>query len=104
MSQSTEDVASARAAAISHVMRTEAAFENKPNHMRHVENQINYTDAQCTATEQRVKAWVSSEVPKMVQLALKDPKNHATIEAKVDEKSLSEAKRKITDMIKSIFH
>ena len=104
MSLSTADIASGRAATISHVMRTEAAFENKPNHMRHVENQINYTDAQCAATELRMKAWVAAEVPKIVQRALKDPKNQATIEAKVDEKSLSEAKRKITDMIKSIFH
>ena len=29
---------------------------------------------------------------------------HGTIEAKVDEKSLQEAKRKISDMFKSVFH
>ena len=104
MSLSTADIASGRAATISHVMRTEAAFENKPNHMRHVENQIRYTDAQCAATELRIKAWVASEVPKIVQRVLKDPKNQATIEAKIDEKSLAEAQKKITDMIKSIFH
>ena len=104
MGLSTADIASDRAAVISHVMRTEAQLENQPNHMRHVENQIRYTDAQCAATELRMKAWVAAEVPKIVQRVLKDPKNQATIEAKVDEKSLSEAKRKITDMIKSIFH
>ena len=104
MGLSTADIASDRAAVISYVMRTEAQLENQPNHMRHVENQIRYTDAQCAATELRIKAWVASEVPKIVQRVLKDPRNQVAIETKVDEKSLAEAKRKITDMIKSIFH
>ncbi len=34
-----------QALGIAGVMRQEAAFENKPNHMRHVENQIKYADA-----------------------------------------------------------
>ena len=70
MNLSPFDIASGRAAGIANVMRTEAAFENKPNHMRHVENQINYTNAQCEATALQLKSWVLAEVPKIVRQEL----------------------------------
>ena len=104
MGLSASDIASGHANTIAQKMKLEAAYENKPNHVRHVENQINYTNAQCEATALQLKSWVIAEVPKMIQQELDKPKNQVKIETKVDEKSLNEAKRKITDMIKSIFH
>lgn len=89
---------------IAGVMRQEAAFENKPNHMRHVENQIRYADAVGEAVSQELKEWVMKEVPVLIQKELSKPQNQVKVVAKVDEKSLSDAKRKISDMLKSIFH
>lgn len=40
----------------------------------------------------------------MIQRELSKPSNQVKIQAKVDEKSLADAKKKITDVIKSIFH
>lgn len=93
-----------RAAGIAHVMKTEAAFENKPNHVRHVQHQIEYTDAMCEATEMEIKEWVAKEVPKMIRAEISKLNQNAKMQVKVDERSLMEAKKKITDMLKSIFH
>ena len=89
---------------IADVMRKEAAWENKPNHMRHVENQIKYADAVGEAVTQELKEWVMKELPALIQKELSKPQNQVKVVAKVDEKSLSDAKRKISDMLKSIFH
>ena len=93
-----------RAAGIAHVMRAEAAAENKPNHVRHVEHQIEYTNAACEAIKKELMEWTAKELPAMIQKELSKPNNQVKVQAKVDEKSLSDCKRKITDMLKSIFH
>ena len=86
------------------VKRTmQAAWEGKDNHTRHVENQIAYADAVAEAAFERMKAWVMAELPGLIQKELSKPQSQVKIQAKVDEKSLSEAKRKISDMFKSIF-
>lgn len=72
--------------------------------MRHVENQIKYADAVGEAVMQELKEWVMKEMPLMIQKELSKPQNQVKVVAKVDEKSLSDAKRKISDMLKSIFH
>ena len=101
---SGSDIAWGRAGGIASVMKTEAAWENKPNHMRHVEHQIEYANAVGEAVMQQMKEWIAKELPMMIQKELSKPNNKIKIETKVDEKSLSDAKRKITDMLKSIFH
>ncbi len=97
-------IANSRAYGIARTMRMEAAWEGKDNHSRHVENQIAYADAVGEATFEKMKAWVAQQVPKMIQQELSKPSNQVKVVAKVDEKSLSDAKRKITDMLKSLFH
>ncbi len=42
---SPSEIAWGSAQGIADVMKTEAAWENKPNHMRHVEHQIEYANA-----------------------------------------------------------
>ena len=93
-----------RASAIAGVMRQEAAFENKPNHVRHVENQIKYADSVGEAVMQELKEWVMKEMPKMIQKAVEEYMQKPQIKIKVDERSLAETKRKISDLFKSIFH
>lgn len=104
MGLSTADIASDRAAVISHVMRTEAQLENQPNHMRHVENQIRYADAVGEAVTQEIKEWIMKELPQMIAKEVEKYMQKPQVKVKVDERSLSEAKRKISDMLKSIFH
>lgn len=101
---SEASAARGNASAIAGVMRKEAAFENKPNHLRHVENQIRYADAIGQAAVEEVKAWVMKELPQMVQKAVEDSVRQQQVKVKVDEGSLAEAKRKINDLFKSIFH
>ena len=93
-----------KALGIAGVMRQEAAFENKPNHMRHVENQIKYADAVGEAVMQELKEWVMKEVPQMIAKEVEKYMQKPQVKVKVDERSLSEAKRKISDMLKSLFH
>ena len=104
MSSSTKGNASARANGIANVMRKEAAFENKLNHVRHVENQIQYADAVAEAMFEKTKEYVAQEVPKLIQAELAKPSSHFKVLTKVDEKSLKESKRTIVDFLKSIFH
>lgn len=104
MSSSTMSNSSARAHGIASVMRKEAAFENKPNHMRHVENQIKYADAVGEATFEKMKTWIAQELPKMIQAELSKPSNQIKVQARVDQNSLKETKRTISDFLKSIFH
>ena len=92
-----------QAFAVASVMRQEAAFENKPNHVRHVENQIRYADSVGEAVKQEIQEWIQKELPAMIQKELSKPQNQIKVQAKVDEKSLSDARKKITDMFKSIF-
>ena len=93
-----------RASAIAGVMRQEAAFENKPNHVRHVENQIRYADSVGEAVTQEIKEWVVKELPTMIAKEVEKNMQKSQVQVKVDEKSLAEAKRKISDLFKSIFH
>ena len=93
-----------QALGIAGVMRQEAAFENKPNHMRHVENQIRYADAVGEAVTQEIKEWIMKELPQMIAKEVEKYMQKPQVKVKVDERSLSEAKRKISDMLKSIFH
>ena len=96
--------ASSRAMMIAHRMQLEASAENKPNHIRHVQNQIDYANAVAEAYNARWEQWVKTELPKLIDERIEKYMKHGTIEAKVDEKSLQEAKRKISDMFKSVFH
>lgn len=98
------DIARGRAMVIAHKMQLEAAFENKPNHVRHVQNQIDYANAVAEAYNARWEQWVKTELPKMIGDCVDMRMKNGTIEAKVDEKSLQETKKKITEMLKSIFH
>ena len=98
------NAARGRAAAIAHVMKTEAAFENKPNHIRHVENQIRYVNAVCEATTEEMKEQIMAELPKMIQEEIEKALQKPQVQVKVDERSLSETRKKISDMLKSIFH
>ena len=100
---SSSDIAWSNARAIAHVMTTEASFENKPNHVRHVQHQIDYTNAVGNAVFQQMKAWIAKELPAMIQKELSKPQSQVKVQAKLDEKSLADAKRKISDMLKSIF-
>ena len=93
-----------RASAIAGVMRQEAAFENKPNHVRHVENQIKYADSVGEAVTQEIKEWVAKELPIMIAKEVEKYMQKPQVKVKVDEKSLAEAKRKISNLFKSIFH
>ncbi len=93
-----------QANAIASVMRQEASFENKPNHVRHVENQIKYADSVGEAVTQEIKEWVVKELPTMIAKEVEKNMQKSQVQVKVDEKSLAEAKRKISDLFKSIFH
>ena len=104
MGVTSTDIARSHAYGIARTMRMEAAFEEKDNHTRHVENQIAYADAVAEAAFEKMKAWVMKEVPALIQKELSKPQNQVKVVAKVDEKSLSDAKKKITDMLKSLFH
>lgn len=97
------EIASGQAMAIAHVMQTEAAFENKPNHVRHVQNQIDYTNAVAEAYNARWEQWAKTALPKMIDERIALFLKQSTIEPTVDEKSLQAAKKKITDMLNSIF-
>lgn len=59
-------IARGRASTIASTMRKEAAFENKPNHVRHVENQIKYADSVGEAVTQELKEWIAAELPIMI--------------------------------------
>lgn len=52
------DIAKGHALGIARTMRLQAAFEGKDNHVRHVENQIQYADAVAEAAFQKMKAYV----------------------------------------------
>ena len=97
-------LARGRASAIAGIMRSEAAFENKPNHVRHVENQIRYADSVGEAVIQEVKEWVAKELPTMIAKEVEEYMQKPQAKVKVDEHSFSEAKRKINELFKSIFH
>ena len=98
------EIASGKAMGIAHKMHVEAAFENKPNHVRHVQNQIDYTNAVAEAYNARWEEWAKSALPKLIDERIALFMKQSTIEPKVDEKSLQAAKKKITDMLNSIFH
>ena len=73
----------ARAAGIARVMQTEAAAENKENHIRHVEHQIEYTNAACEATKKELMEWVkeliAKELPGMIQNELSKPSSQVKV-------------------------
>lgn len=92
-----------RASAIAGVMRQEAAFENKPNHVRHVENQIRYADSVGEAVTQEIKEWVAKELPIMIAKEVEKYMQKPQVKVKVDEKSMAEVRRKVSDLFKSIF-
>ena len=96
--------ARARAFGVKRTMEIEAAYENKPNHVRHVQHQTEYADAVGEAVLEEAKEWFMKEAPSLIQKELSKPSNQVKVVAKVDERSLSDAKKKITDMLKSIFH
>ena len=93
-----------RASAIAGVMRQEAAFENKPNHVRHVENQIRYANSVGEAVTQEIKEWGTKELPIMIAREIEKYMQKPQVKIKVDESSFAEAKRKISELFKSIFH
>ena len=95
--------AGARAIMIAHQMKLQAAAEKHPQHERHVENQINYANAVAEAYNDNWKLWVERDLPKLIDQEIEKYMRQSKIEPKVDEKSLAEAKRKITEMVKSIF-
>ena len=97
------EAASSRAFGSAHTMQTEAAFEGKPNHVRHVQNQIDYTNAVAEAYNARWEQWASSDLPKLIDERIAAFMKNSTIEPKVDEKSLQACKKKITAMLDSIF-
>ena len=92
-----------RAMAIVHTMHMEAAVENKPNHVRHVQNQIDYTNAVAEAYNAQWEQWARTELPKLIDERIAAFMKNSTIEPKVDEKSLQTCKQKITAMLDSIF-
>ena len=51
-----------------------------------------------------MKAYIDKELPGMIQKELSKPSSQVKVVAKVDEKSLNEAKKKISDLFKSFFH
>ena len=84
-------------------MKMQAAAEKHPQHERHVDNQINYANAVAEAYNDNWKMWVERDLPKLIDQEIEKYMRQSKIEPKVDEKSLAEAKRKITEMVKSIF-
>ncbi len=99
----TGNSSSGNAASIAHTMRAEAAFENKPNHVRHVENQIAYANAVAENALRTMQEWVNKEVPIMVRKEVDKYLESSKTKVKVDENSLAEAAKKVRNMIKSIF-
>ena len=97
------DTAKGKARFIANKMRMEAALEGKPNHERHVENMIQYADAVAEAAVQQATVQMRQELPLLIQQELAKEQNRPKIVAQVDEKSVATAKKKIADMIKSIF-
>lgn len=95
--------AGARAIMLAHQMKLQAAAEKHPQHERHVDNQINYANAVAEAYNDNWKLWVERDLPKLIDQEIEKYMRQSKIEPKVDEKSLAEAKRKITEMVKSIF-
>ena len=84
-------------------MKLQAAAEKHPQHERHVENQINYANAVAEAYNDNWKLWVERDLPKLIDQEIEKYMKTSKIEAKVDEKSLAEVKKKISEMVKSIF-
>ena len=95
--------AGARAMMVAHQMKLQAAAENHPQHERHVDNQINYTNAVAEAYNHNWELWVQKELPHLIEQEIEKYFKHSKIEPKVDEKSLAEAKKKIADVLKSLF-
>ena len=100
---SRADIIGGRAIGIAHKMNLEALIENKPNHVIHVQNQIDYTNAVAEAYNARWEQWAKSELPKLIDERIAAFMKNSTIEPKVDEKSLQACKKKITAMLDSIF-
>ena len=84
-------------------MKMQAAAEKHPQHERHVDNQINYANAVAEAYNENWKLWVEKDLPRLIDQEIENYMKTSKIEAKVDEKSLAEVKKKITEMVKSIF-
>ena len=93
-----------QANAIASVMRQEASFENKPNHVRHVENQIKYADSVGEAVTQEIKEWVAKELPIMIAKEVEKYMQKPQVKIKVDERSFAEARKKVNELFRSIFH
>lgn len=89
--------------AIAHQMQLQAAVEGKPNHIQHVENQIDYTNAIAETYNEQWKQWVSTELPKMVRHEVEKCLNAREIQIKVDEQSVKTARATVSDLMKSIF-
>ncbi len=89
--------------AIAHQMQLQAAVEGKPNHIQHVENQIDYTNAIAETYNEQWKQWVSTELPKMVHQEVERCLNSREIRIKVDEQSVRTARATVSDLMKSIF-
>ena len=104
MGMTPSDIAWGRAHSIAGTMRTEAGFENKPNHVRHVENQIRYADSVGEAVTQEIKEWVAKELPIMIAKEVEKYMQKPQIKVKVDERSFAEAKKKVSELFRSIFH
>ena len=84
-------------------MKIQAAAEKHPQHERHVDNQINYANAVAEAYNENWKLWVEKDLPRLIDQEIEKFMKTSKVEAKVDEKSLNEVKKKITEMVKSIF-
>ena len=89
--------------AIAHQMQLQAPVEGKPNHIQHVENQIDYTNAIAETYNEQWKQWVSTELPKMVHQEVERCLNSREIRIKVDEQSVRTARATVSDLMKSIF-
>lgn len=96
-------VSGARALAIAHQMQLAASMEGKPNHIQHVKDQIDYTNAIAETYNEQWKQWVSSELPKMVHQEVERCLNAREIQIKVDEQSVRTARATVNDLMKSIF-
>lgn len=68
-----------------------------------MDNQINYANAVAEAYNENWKLWVEKDLPRLIDQEIEKFMKTSKIEAKVDEKSLNEVKKKITEMVKSIF-
>ena len=90
------DFKDGRARSIEHTMQMEAAAEGKPNHVRHVQHQIDYADAMAEHNFKRMQEWVRQEVPKLVRQEIQKQ----TVQVELDEKSVNEVKRKVSDLLK----